>query len=342
MSFRQALRAQADNNRALGSPFTARLLCLLADRLSQRGALGERLFGWQGDPGPGGDSLPLRLLGGLNALVLKDLDPGLAAVWPPSPPPAEAALWRAVSGALARHAGFLDRWIDSPPQTNEVRRSAALIAAAHWLARRFPLPLVLSELGASAGLNLNWDRFALRIGRASFGPNPAALTLAPDWSGPPPPAARPRIAARRGCDLNPLDPSCPDDALRLIAYLWPDQPGRLELARAAMALPPAPVDHAEAAGWLERRLAGPRRGRLHLVYHTIAWQYFPAATQKACQEHLDRAGARATPTAPLAHLAMEADGGAGAGLRLRLWPGGEETLLARVDFHGRWVDWRAI
>ena len=28
-----------------------------------------------------------------------------------------------------------------------------------------------------------------------------------------------------------------------------------------------------------------------------------------------------------------------AALRLTLWPGGEERLIARVDFHGRWAEW---
>lgn len=54
---------------------------------------------------------------------------------------------------------------------------------------------------------------------------------------------------------------------------------------------------------------------------------------------LAAAGAKARADCPLAHLAMEADGGKGAGLRLTLWPGGETYLLARVDFHGRWVEW---
>jgi len=55
---------------------------------------------------------------------------------------------------------------------------------------------------------------------------------------------------------------------------------------------------------------------------------------------LDEAGAAATPGRPLAHLAMEADGsGKGAALTLRLWPGGGVRQLARVCYHGRWIEW---
>lgn len=342
MSFPAALRHQARNNAALGSPFTARVLELLADRLRPDSPLTRRLSDWPGNIGPGGASVPLRLLGGLHALVLTGAAPGLRLAYPPNGAPDDDRLWQAISDAMRDHAAFLERWLDSPPQTNEVRRAAALIAAGHWLTGRYGLPLVLSELGASGGLNLNWDRYAMKVGEQVFGPDDPALVLAPDWRGPLPPTAMPRIHDRRGCDLNPLDPADPDDALRLTAYLWADQPERLARTRAAMALPPAPVDRADAAGWLADRLAPHHTGALHLVYHTIAWQYFPAATQDACRQALARAGARATETAPLAHLSMEADGGQGAALALTLWPGGDRFDLGRFDFHGRWVEWRAV
>jgi hypothetical protein len=42
----------------------------------------------------------------------------------------------------------------APSQTNEVRRSAALIAGAQVALEHFQRPIALSELEASAGLNL--------------------------------------------------------------------------------------------------------------------------------------------------------------------------------------------
>ncbi len=64
MTLRAALRDQARNNDALGSPFTARVLRLLAERMQPGTALTDRMFTWPGDIGPFGDSVPLRLLGG--------------------------------------------------------------------------------------------------------------------------------------------------------------------------------------------------------------------------------------------------------------------------------------
>jgi hypothetical protein len=154
----------------------------------------------------------------------------------------------------------------------------------------------------------------------------------------------PVIAARAGVDLNPLDPAKPEDLTRLMAYLWPDQPHRLALTRAAAAAMSARIDRADAIDWLETRLAEAPEGHVHLIQHTVAWQYFPTDAQARGQAMIEAAGQQATATRPLAWLAMETDGdtkGAlGAALTLRLWPGDLRFLLGRTDFHGRWIKWK--
>lgn len=302
------------------------------------GPVAARLLAWQGDVSHSGHSVPLRLAGALHALVLTRADAGLMAAYPPHEV-SDAVLQSAVAGALRTHAARILRWLDHAPQTNEVARSAALLAGAAWVQQKTGQPLVLSELGASAGLNLHFDAYYLAGG---IGNRASTVTLTPDWDGPMPPAGQIRVVDRAGVDLNPLDPSDPDQALRLLAYLWPDQPQRAELTRAAIAIARTRPDQGDAAEWLETRLATTRPGAVHLVYHTIAWQYFPPDTAERAHAALAMAGARATGDAPLAHLAMEADGsGDGAALRVRVWPTGAETLLARVDFHGRWIRWLA-
>jgi len=339
VTLREAFQRQSAACAELGSPFMARLMALSAELLAETGPVGVRLSSWEGDIGPAGASLPLRLAGALHALVLGG-DAPLAAVYPPEEA-GDPDLWEAVEQALERRADDILCWLESAPQTNEVRRSAVLIAAAHWLAARFGLPFRLSELGASAGLNLVFDRFALEVGGTRLGPDDAALTLTPRWSGGAPPAARIEVAERRGVDLNPVDPASPSGRLRLRAYLWADQAERRALTDAAISVAGAQVDRGDAIDWLERRL-GHEPGRLHLVYHTIAWQYFPTAAQQRGERLLAEAGARATEEAPLARLGMEGDGEApGACLWVDLWPGGERIALGRANFHGRWLDWRA-
>ncbi len=319
-----------------------RLLTLLASHWPNDSEFAQLCTNWPGDISPRGVSLPLRIAGGLHALVLGGHDEGLIAAYPPNQT-SDQALIGAVLKALSTHQDFLTNWVQSAPQTNEVRRSVALIAAAHWLAARHPLPFVTSELGASAGLNLNWGQYALKAGGQTFGPTDPALTLTPEWYGPVPPPQNVEVRERRGIDLNPLDPTKPTQSARLLAYLWPDQPHRVALTRAAIAASTTRVEKGDAIDWLVDRLATPKDGHLHLIYHTIAWQYFPITSQTRGTALIEAAGAQATAQAPLAWLRMENDGGEdGAALTLRLWPGNLHITLGRVDFHGRWVRWQAV
>ncbi|MEM9798453.1 MAG: DUF2332 family protein [Pseudomonadota bacterium] len=335
MSLTDAFLSQAVSCRALGSPFMHRLMTLMAARLTaHHGSVAARLFAWPGDVTSSGHSLPLRLAGGLHALRLQG-NAVLTSVYPPNIA-SDDDLWAAVSDVMVTEADFLGTWIDLPPQTNELRRSVVLRATGQWLTAQTDLPLDLCELGASAGLNLNWDRYALDLGTA-HGPADAAIRFAPDWDGPEPPSVAPAIASRRGVDLNPLDPT--RDRLRLLAYLWPDQPERMARMERACDLPPAQVDHGDAADWLEA-LPPLRDGQCRMIFHTVAWQYFPAEIQARARAAIEAMGRTARATSPLAWFGMEADGrGPGAGLTLRTWPDGQEREAGRVDFHGRWVRW---
>ncbi|HDZ83539.1 MAG TPA: DUF2332 family protein [Roseobacter sp.] len=341
MTLKHAFEEQADHCIALGSPFMGQLMNVLKNDWPSDSALGRKLAGFEGDVGPMGASLPLRIAAGLHALVLQHKAPGLAAVYPPHEV-TNAVLSDAVLEALQTHEAFLLEWIDHAPQTNEVRRSAALIAGARVAVQHFNLPIYLSELGASGGLNLMWDHFLLEIDGHRFGSALSTILLSPKWTGGLPPSVQPRIEKRRGVDLNPLDPTRRDHLLRLMAYMWADQPERLNLTRSAASVLEAKVHQDDAIDWLARQLPAAPEGRLHLIQHTIAWQYFPKAAQIRGTALIEAAGKRATKNRPLAWLSMESDGldQQGAALTLRMWPGDIRLDLGRVDFHGRWIDWK--
>ncbi|SMP22387.1 hypothetical protein SAMN06265373_104198 [Shimia sagamensis] len=316
-----------------------RLLRVLAEHWPEDTRLAAKCATFAGDISPKGHSLPLRIAGGLHALVLQNKDAGLTAAYPPHHA-SDAALLEATLAALHTHDTFLTNWITHAPQTNEVRRSAVLIATAHLLTNHIGLPIKLSELGASAGLNLMFDQFHLAVGDG-YGPQ-SPVTLSPSWTGPFPPQTDLTIANRRGVDLNPLNSADPDDALRLQSYLWADQEERLLRTQAAIALNTAELDQEDAITWLEHRLAAPKTDELHMIYSTVAWQYFPEERQNHGTALMDAAGAQATEATPLAWLSYEADDNThGAALTLRLWPGNHTLHLGRADFHGRWVEWDA-
>ena len=338
---RRSFAEQARWCEKLGAPFTARLCALLGERLDRGSAVGERVLDWPGDPAPFADGLPLRLCGALHGLVRSGGAPRLAAIYPPASTPDDETLWTALAEAVAESSAFLLPWLDRAPQTNEVGRSAVLMAGLLVVGEAFPLPMRLYELGASAGLNLQLDRYGYDLGGRRAGDSRSPLQLKPEWQGAPPPAAVVRIVGRAGVDLAPA--MLPDDSDRPIAYVWPEQGQRLariEAALAIAAVDPPRVDRAGAGEWIEAKLAAePEAGLVRVVLHSITFHYFDPETQARVRRRIEQAGARATPEAPLAWLRYEKEPGEERiSLRLRTWPG-EERLLAWTHPHGTSVRW---
>lgn len=337
-----AFAAQAVWCADLGSPFTALLCETLGRRLDGDTSIGRLVLDWGGDPGGWADGVPLRLCGGLHALVRRGA--ALASCYPPHRQPNEETLWAAVQTTLTEHDIFLSRWLEQPPQTNEVGRAAGLMAGLLVVAAEFGTQLRLFELGASAGLNLILDRYAYDLGGRPAGDPASLLRIRPKWIGPPPPGADIEIVGRTGVDLSPIDPIA--DRERLIAFVWPDQPQRLAQLEAALMIaaddPPA-IDRGDAGDWLEERLGiAPEQEVARVVFHSVAFQYFPARTQRRIAARIADAGAKATPQAPLAWLRFEKEAGdRKTMLRLRLYPDGEERLLAECHPHGAEMRWLA-
>jgi hypothetical protein len=155
------------------------------------------------------------------------------------------------------------------------------------------------------------------------------------------------IAVRRGCDRDPIDAGDPDQAFRLLSYVWPEQGHRLALLRAALDVArdaPVAIDAAALEDWLPQQLADPVPGVATVVFHSVVWQYLPAATRATVLDTLAGAGRRATAGAPLAYLRLEPRPEVyfPAELRLTRWPGPavEDALLATSGFHVGEVHWR--
>ena len=347
-SLHQALRLQSKACALLGSPFHAALLNEAAGDLESGGPVTELLAPWEaaGAKEIMAAAVPLRLLGALHDLVLSGEDPALAAAYPQLGRPADAtAAWREAARAISERGPQLAAFMDHEPQTNEVRRSACLLGGFLTIAQETRLPLRCCELGASAGLNLSWDRYRYSLGDAVWGPESSVL-LPTDWSGALPPLnAKIEVVQRAACDRRPVDLTDPVQRRRLLAYVWPDQFERLERLRAAIDLALAlevQVEASDAVAWAAR-MGEPAPGAATVIYHSVFWQYMPSDSQAALRETIEHLGAGATTQAPLAWLRMEPPpaNAAGMELRLTLWPGGGERVLADVHPHGAAVKWRA-
>lgn len=337
---RDAFALQASYCRATGSPLTAEVLTALIAVMDRDTRTGTRILDWPGDPMV--NALKLRIAGGLNALARSGGDEALTALYT-----AREGDWPGVIGRVLRDwDDWLYPWLDSPPQTNEVARSGVLWPGLLEIARRFGPKIELLELGASAGLNLNMDRFAYDLGGVASGDPASGVRIAPIWSGNPPVAVPVEIVARTGVDLNPLDLTDPAVAARMMAYIWPDQADRVARAEAAIAVARAhvpPVEQGDGADWIEARLREPQAESVtRVVYHSIALQYFPAEGRARVRAAIEDAGARATADKPLAWLSMEFRGVViSAELQLQCWPGdAEPRLLATSHPHGAHIDWK--
>jgi hypothetical protein len=233
------------------------------------------------------------------------------------------------------------------PQTNEVRRSAVLLPGFLTVAAETGLPLRILELGASAGLNQLWDQRKYDLAPAGkWGPADPAVSMAAEWrgGGHPPLEVVPRVIKRAACDRAPIDLTDPVARRRLKAYIWPDQIDRLARLDAAIAETLAAgirVEREDAVAWTSRN-ASPRAALATVVFHSVFIQYMPAASQTALAEIIAGFGARTDAAGPLAWLRMEPMAGNPAvmELRLTLWPGGQDRLLAIAHPHGAWIEWR--
>jgi hypothetical protein len=337
------LRRQARLCRQLGSPLYAALLEEAAAD-TERGGPTRRLLAGHERDAPG-SALGLRMMGAVHRLVLEGLVPELAAFYPSAggagdPGRAAAPFLRVLEQRHDDLRGLLTR----PVQTNEVWRSCALLGGFLTAAGETGLPLRLLDAGASAGLNLRFDRYFYSANGASWGVPGSPVRFENAFTGDrtPPLDVTTEVAERRGCDANPLDPTSSADRLTLMSYVWPDQRERFELLRAALELAPATpvaVERADAADWVERMLAARSPGRVTVIFHSIVRQYLAPPVRERFLAAIAEAGRLATADAPLAWLRME-PAEKMAEVRLNLWPGGEERLLATCGYQRGPIRWR--
>lgn len=344
----RGIEIQAAGCTALGSPFSGALLAAMAGDVTARGPSSRLFAPWLGASTRVvlEAAAPLRLLGALHDLVLSGAAPALATTYPGSGAPGDTdAAWPLALEAITAEESRLAAFMTHEPQTNEVRRAGVLLAGFLIIAQETALPLRCFELGASAGLNQQWDHFRYELAGAGAWGDPAApVTIDVDWRGAAPPlAAKVSVLSRAACDRKPVDLTIAAARRRLRAYVWADQPDRLARLDAAINAALAAgtgVEAEDAVAWTRRR-AAPTVGAATVLYHSVFWQYMPAGSQAALTEAIDVHGAAARPSAPFAWLRMEPDQTnlAAMELRLTLWPGGEDRRLAFAHPHGAWVEW---
>ena len=340
------LRTQATHCERLDSTLYAGLLRHAADDLLAGGPTAGVLAGHLADPGR--SALALRMLGGVHALVLTGRASGLAAFYPSAggtadPGKGARLAWPALRAVLEQYRTGIRAWLRHPPQTNEVGRGAALAGALCHLVDDAGLPVRLVEIGTSAGLNLRADRFWISGAGTSYGPASSPVQMPGAWRGQPPPARDVQVVSRTGGDLAPVDPLSDEGRLRLLAYVWADQLGRLKRLRGAFEIAeqvPAELRQEPAAETIARTSLEP--GTWTVLWHSIFQQYLDAAEVRELEEGVARLGSEATGSAKFAHVTLElVKTGPDTPVEVTTWPGGTRRVLGTALPHGIPVNWTA-
>ena len=248
----------------------------------------------------------------------------------------------------AFRAYVVERWDDiaeflrtRSTQTNEAARTGAFLP----LLAQLDGPLALIEVGASAGLCLYPDRYAISYdGRTPLVRSPVDV---PVWTtgDVPVPQRLPDIVSRTGIDLHPLDASDPDDVAWLAACVWPEHEHRrqrlLAAARLAAADPPRMIT-GDLVEEIDAVVEEVPEGITPVVFHSAVLGYLDAAARQRFAERIARhrrvvwlsneapplldvslGDLAAPPNAPShAHFVVVRDGA---------------TALALTDPHGAWV-----
>lgn len=293
-------------------------------------------------------SMPaLRLLGALHFLALDESAPEYATHLPSCGGDGDAAAaWQAASTLLSRREREIAVHYAQTPQTNEVARSTVLLAGACTIAERTGLPLRLCDVGASAGLNARLDCYRYEGDGWSWGDPASPLVLRNRTRAGTPqlPEGPLPIAARHGCDMNPLDIASARDRLRLLSYVWPDQLERIDRLQGAFAAArhvPMHIDRADLFSWIAQS-AEPVAGSATVVMHSVVADHLPPQARAQLEATVAGLGSLARADAPLAWLRMEMGERRGRfETRVTLWPGADERLIARSDGHGQEITWIA-
>ncbi len=155
-------------------------------------------------------------------------------------------------------------------------------------------------------------------------------------AGPFPPSCSGSLCAcagRVGIDRSPVDVTQEESARLLRSFVWADQAARLERLDAALASlreDPPELVHADFVEALPGLLAERPQDGITVVFETAVLGYLDSAGRARVYDALAAAGAEG----PLAFVSNPHHT-----LKLQLWPGGETVPVARVDFHGAWLEW---
>ncbi len=287
----------------------------------------------------------------VNFLLLRDRNHPLAQFYPyltERPRLAQDAYPSFRDFCLSHRSELREMLPQARLQTNEVTRCACLLPAFHLVhTRGGGKPLALIEIGASAGLNLNWFRYGYTYQHMlAVGHRDSPVQLHCGLHGehtPDVPGILPVVARSIGIDLHPLHLNNEAEVRWLRAHIWPEETWRYSLLDAAIRLArlhPARLLAGDACHLLPELLAQASLEHTVCVFHSFALNQGPKVVRQQIEQQL----AHASRTRTLFQIALEVDPGASGlpTLELRTYHGGVLAGLERLahcTLHGEYLTW---
>jgi hypothetical protein len=226
-------------------------------------------------------------------------------------------------------------------QTNEVRRSIYLFASIVRICVAFPdRQIALFEIGASAGLNLLFDKYQYQFNNERrFGDLNSRVKIRAELRGD----GRPRttmpendIVSRTGVDLNPIDVNDPNEVDWLKALVWPEHEERRQLLDAALSLrreENIEMVVGDGVEVLSTYVDGIPKGVVPIVFHTHVANQLSFESKESLQQEVDRQGR----LRDIVHLHNNIQ----PNLHATIYKNSarSELRLSNTDGHARWVEW---
>lgn len=298
-----------------------------------------------------GQPAPNMLLAAIHYILRRGVQHPLAAFFTGHDDLDEDRAAALLTDFCRQHAGHIARIISTRSvQTNEVGRCAVLLPAFAALQQQFDddRPIKIVDVGASAGLNLLWDRYTYDYGghRLTLPSSDPGTVLSCEIKGGVPPLSLDvtRFARPVGIELSPVDVTDPEATEWLVSLTWPEQTTRMRALNSALALatrtPPTIL-----AGRAEDHLAylvaeTPADQHLCLVFSWSIYQIFgsPGGRDRLVATLADLSRHR-----PLHEISIGHFGNDTPRMIMADHHGGvtRSDVVAHCDVYGTWLDWLA-
>lgn len=226
-------------------------------------------------------------------------------------------------------------------QLTTAERAAPLLMALLRVATTTDEPLNLIEIGCSAGLLLQFDRYHYDFGEhGKFGDASSPVKIRSELRGRIPSllVAMPRISGRVGIDLNPQHAAEADVRLWLRATVFPewiDMQNSMKAALDLAALQPLELIRGDALVKLPEVAAG--MSGLLCIYHSQCLYQWPQAARDA----IEKIFCELSRNRVIQRISMETTGSDPAQIVLMQYSDGVQVsgaMIGRCDNFGLWTE----